>query len=160
MFDEDQHYTPDGDEPQTREQVMELNDMELFGFAGKCPVEPADFDDCLACFALLVLHVRRAPGFDGALDATCRSLGLSFMAVRAVRPRHPSHQGPATPGYEDVPVRPPVPPWFAAAHKNKLTCAHPGSCGLAGTVDIEVAEGILLEFCETHAAEREVAAAV
>ena len=42
-------------------------------------------------------------------------------------------------------------PFYASVNQTLETCAEPGDCGTAATVEVEV-EGVTLGFCETHAA--------
>jgi hypothetical protein len=45
------HFNTGPGYPQTRKAVRELSRAGLQEFMGECDVEPADFDNCLACYA-------------------------------------------------------------------------------------------------------------
>lgn len=56
----EEHYDKHTGDPQTRDEVLSLDRDALFKFMSKCPAEPADYDDCLACFAFGVWQDRAA----------------------------------------------------------------------------------------------------
>lgn len=45
------HFNTEGAYPKTRAEVRALSDEDRFEFMSECPAEPADFEDCLACYA-------------------------------------------------------------------------------------------------------------
>ena len=45
------HFHTEGAYPRTRAEVRALTHNELNVFMSECDAEPADFDNCLACYA-------------------------------------------------------------------------------------------------------------
>ena len=52
------HYNTSERYPQTRAEVAAADTEMLVAFMGECPVEPADPDECLACYAYMVVQKR------------------------------------------------------------------------------------------------------
>lgn len=47
----DHYQSTDSSDPRSREEVRALSDEDRFDFMARCSAEPADFINCLACYA-------------------------------------------------------------------------------------------------------------
>jgi len=76
----DPHYNTDSEHPQSKAEVEALSNTELDDFMGFCDAEPADFENCLACFAYLVSQYRDSPK-DRELRKLMRANGGSLDSL-------------------------------------------------------------------------------
>lgn len=74
----EEHYNTGPGYPQTKAEVDALPTPALHDFMARCGVEPADFDDCLACYAYWVVQNR-----ESEVDPT----GTLVVTLDHIRPK-------------------------------------------------------------------------
>lgn len=85
-----EHYNTGPGLPQTQTEVVTATDEVLDDLMGRCPVEPADPQACLACFAYMVMQRREAerrnevPGLRFFVDGNEVAVGNDVRAEYAV----------------------------------------------------------------------------